>query len=177
MLQWNNPTYHQWILHTDYTTVKDWRRNRWNFQLFAIPGFCFARWQGFPTQVGNKLFDFLHFPFGIKCLCLVNGCLWHHHTGRAVLNLSKDLNWFTWNKAKFHFFLYICKATEANCHILCIVTWHWPLLAMLYTALHPLMLAGVRSPWGKSNRKLHRPNKSTYPLTIWRHSKLTKLVV
>lgn len=29
----------------------------------------------FPTQVSHKLFDFLHFSFGIEGLCLVNGCL------------------------------------------------------------------------------------------------------
>lgn len=84
---------------------------------------------------------------------------------------------------KISFFLCICKATEANCDMLkqtamCTVIRHQALLAMLHTLnKHLLMLVGVRSPWGKPKRKMHTNNRSRCPLTIRRHSKLTKLLV
>ena len=84
--------HHQRVFHSDDAAVQDGGRDGWDLEHFPIPGVGLAAGQRISPQVGNELLDLLHFPFGIEGLCLVDGCLWHDHAGRAVLNLREDLD-------------------------------------------------------------------------------------
>lgn len=85
-------THHERVLHSDNAAVQDGGWDGGDLQHLAAPGLRFARGQRLSPQVGHQLLDLLHLPFGIEGLGLVDGCLWHHHAGRAVFNLGKDLD-------------------------------------------------------------------------------------
>lgn len=89
--EWDD-SHHEGVLHSDDAAVQDGGWHGWDLQHLAAPGLCFARGQRLSPQVGHQLLHLLHLPFGIEGLGLVNGRLWHHHAGRAVLNLCKDLD-------------------------------------------------------------------------------------
>lgn len=91
-----SPAHHERVLHSDDAAVQDGGGNWWDLQHLATPGLSFARRQRLSPQVGHQLLDFLHLPFGIEGLGLVDGCLWHDHAGRAVLDLCKDLDWLSY---------------------------------------------------------------------------------
>ena len=91
-LRKSNCTHHEGVLHSDDAAVQDGGGHRWDLQHLATPGLSFARGQRLSPQVGHQLLDLLRLPFGIEGLGLVDGRLWHHHAGRAVLDLCKDLD-------------------------------------------------------------------------------------
>lgn len=84
--------HHERVFHSDDAAVQDGGRDGRDLQHLPAPGLGFARGQRLSPQVGHQLLHLLHLPFGIEGLRLVNGCLGHHHAGRAVLNLCKDLD-------------------------------------------------------------------------------------
>ena len=94
-LRKSNCTHHEGVLHSDDAAVQDGGWHRWDLQHLAAPGLSFARGQRLSPQVGHQLLDLLRLPFGIEGLGLVDGCLWHHHAGWAVLDLCKDLDWLS----------------------------------------------------------------------------------
>lgn len=84
--------HHERVFHSDDAAVQDGGRHGRDLEHFAAPGLRLARGQGLAPQVGHQLLDLLHLPFGIESLRLVDGRLGHHHAGRAVLDLGKDLD-------------------------------------------------------------------------------------
>lgn len=76
----------------DDAAVQNGRRYGWDLQHLAVPSFSLAGGQRISTKISYELLDLLDLPFGKEGLGLVDGCLWHNHTGRAVFNLCEDLD-------------------------------------------------------------------------------------
>ena len=99
---WTVGAHHEGVLHSDDAAVQDGGRHWGDLQHFPAPRFRLSGGKGLPPQVGDQLLDLLHLPFGVEGLGLVNGCLWHHHTGGAVLDLRKNLNRFSCKRMPHH---------------------------------------------------------------------------
>ena len=84
--------HHEGVLHPDDVAVQDGGGHRGDLQHLAAPRLRLPGGKGLPAQVGHQLLDLLHLPFGVEGLRLVDGRLWHHHAGRAVLDLGEDLD-------------------------------------------------------------------------------------